>query len=317
MAILIDVLVFVVVVVYGLDGYRQGFLRMLVDLGGMILSFVIAIKYYELVAVYFIDGGVALTLSRSLGFFTLWATSQLIIYLLTIAVFRFVPDFITFSKLNKYAGILPGLLKGTFIISLFLILLLTLPLKTATKDNISKSLVGGYLVRNSVQISARLDQVLGTSNKAITFLGRVSQNGSEEKLGFQTTDVKIDEASEVEMLVLLNEKRTKAGLPVLKQDALLRNVARSHGRDMLIKGYISHNDLSGQTPSQRVLNSGAVASIVGENIALAPTVDLAEAGLMNSVKHRENILSDDFNKVGIGVIDAGPFGKMFVEDFSD
>ncbi len=38
---------------------------------------------------------------------------------------------------------------------------------------------------------------------------------------------------------------------------------------------------------------------------------------MNSQGHKENILEVKFKKVGIGVIDNGYYGKMFVQVFSD
>jgi len=38
---------------------------------------------------------------------------------------------------------------------------------------------------------------------------------------------------------------------------------------------------------------------------------------MDSPGHRANILRPDFRKVGIGVIDGGAYGKMFVQVFTD
>lgn len=316
MTILIDVLTIIVIVVYILDGYRQGFLKMLVDLGGIVLSFVIAIKYYDYAAIFLSDKGIDTTLTRPLGFFVLWALSQIIFYLLITLGFRYMPDFINCHKINKYLGTLPGMAKGIIIISLFLILLMVLPLNAATKEQFSKTVIASRLIQSTAEIGNKLNQILGTVNN-LSFLGKVSQNGEQEKLGFQTTDLKNDEGAEIELLVLTNEERAQAGLQPLRQDVLLRNISRAHARDMLIKGYLAHEDLTGKSPTERLLAIGAVFGIVGENIALAPTVDLAHVGLMNSAKHRENILSADFKKVGIGVIDAGAFGKMFVEEFTD
>jgi len=317
MTILIDVFIIVIVVIYILDGYRQGFLKMLVDLGGIVLSFIIAIKYYDYAAIFLNDRGIDANFSRPLGFFVLWALSQIIFYLLITLVFRYMPDFINFNKFNKYPGTLPGMVKGIIIVSLFLILLMTLPLNAATKEQFSKAFIAGRLIQSTAKIGNKMNQILGSANNGLTFLGRVSQNGSQEKLGFQTTDLKNDEGAEIELLVSINEERAKAGLQPLKQDVLLRNVARAHARDMLIKGYFSHEDLTGKSPTERLLDVGAVFNIVGENIALAPTVGLAHLGLMNSTKHKENILSTDFKKFGIGVIDAGTFGKMIVQEFTD
>ncbi|KKR88441.1 MAG: SCP-like protein extracellular [Candidatus Gottesmanbacteria bacterium GW2011_GWA2_41_12] len=64
-------------------------------------------------------------------------------------------------------------------------------------------------------------------------------------------------------------------------------------------------------------NAGIFYTEAGENLAFAPNVNIAHAGLMNSPGHRANILSPDFGKVGIGVIDGGIYGEMFVQKFTD
>ncbi|MCM2675074.1 CAP domain-containing protein [Alkalicoccobacillus plakortidis] len=45
------------------------------------------------------------------------------------------------------------------------------------------------------------------------------------------------------------------------------------------------------------------------------TVEAAHQALMNSQGHRENILKADYTNVGIGIVDGGPYGKMFVQMF--
>jgi uncharacterized protein YkwD len=55
----------------------------------------------------------------------------------------------------------------------------------------------------------------------------------------------------------------------------------------------------------------------GENLALAPTVEIAHKGLMKSPGHRANILSPAFRKVGIGVIKNDVYGMMFSQEFAN
>jgi uncharacterized protein YkwD len=63
--------------------------------------------------------------------------------------------------------------------------------------------------------------------------------------------------------------------------------------------------------------SGVQYMLAGENLAYAPTVEIAHKGLMNSPGHRENILRPEFGRIGIGVIDGGIYGKMFTQNFGD
>jgi len=38
---------------------------------------------------------------------------------------------------------------------------------------------------------------------------------------------------------------------------------------------------------------------------------------MNSASYRGNILSPNFGRVGIGVVDAGLYGKIFTQEFTN
>jgi uncharacterized protein YkwD len=55
----------------------------------------------------------------------------------------------------------------------------------------------------------------------------------------------------------------------------------------------------------------------GENLALAPTLDIAHNGLMNSPGHRANILRPQFGRLGIGILDGGRAGLMVTQKFRD
>jgi uncharacterized protein YkwD len=57
--------------------------------------------------------------------------------------------------------------------------------------------------------------------------------------------------------------------------------------------------------------------LAGENIALAPSYELAEIGFMNSPKHRDNILDPKYGRIGIGIIDLGIYGKMVTQNFAN
>ena len=69
--------------------------------------------------------------------------------------------------------------------------------------------------------------------------------------------------------------------------------------------------------ARRLLDADVDFILAGENLAFAPSLDLAHDGLMQSQGHRENILAEEFSRIGIGVIDGGSYGKMFVQVFAD
>ncbi|MHB0977482.1 MAG: CAP domain-containing protein [Candidatus Aquicultorales bacterium] len=130
-------------------------------------------------------------------------------------------------------------------------------------------------------------------------------------------ELQIDEEAEARMLEKVNDVRLAAGLEALEVDERIRRVAREHSEEMFRLGYFAHDSPAKGTPFDRMSEAGIDYFVAGENIAYAQNVDLAHEGLMNSKSHRENILTPDYRKVGIGVIDAGIYGQMFTQDFTD
>ena len=84
---------------------------------------------------------------------------------------------------------------------------------------------------------------------------------------------------------------------------------------MFARGYFSHVNPEGKTPSDRIRADGVRFITAGENLALARTLPLAHTGLMNSEGHRANILSKRYGRVGIGIVDGGIHGLMVTQNF--
>jgi len=138
------------------------------------------------------------------------------------------------------------------------------------------------------------------------------------KLSFPV-EIKLVESpvDEGKMFELLNKERIEAGLKPLEWDPEIVPVARAHSRDMFVRSYFSHYNPEGESAFERMDKAGLKFLAAGENLAYAPTVEIAHQGLMNSPGHRDNILRKEFGRVGIGVIDGGIFGKMFTQNFAD
>jgi len=125
----------------------------------------------------------------------------------------------------------------------------------------------------------------------------------------------IEPADEQQVLSLINQERTKAGVPPLTWDERLTAAARKHSQLM-----IDHDTLSHQLPGEDALLLRLTAQNVrtdhdGENIALNGDVASAHVALMESPKHRANILNPQFNMVGIGVVKTGDLVYV-TEDFA-
>jgi uncharacterized protein YkwD len=124
-------------------------------------------------------------------------------------------------------------------------------------------------------------------------------------------------ADEQYMLNLVNKERRANGLNALEIDPKLQMMARRYSQEMIDNNFFSHTSPVTGELLDRVTAAGVDDGwlLAGENLAGAPTVESAFQGLMNSPTHKDNILEPKYTRVGIGVIDGGPYGKMFSQEF--
>ncbi len=108
----------------------------------------------------------------------------------------------------------------------------------------------------------------------------------------------------------LNAERAAAGLPALAVDGELVSIARVRSNDMASRDYFSHTSPDGQTAFTLIDQRGISYSWAGENLArnnypLAETIAVAVRDLMASPPHRDNILSPNYTRLGVGYADDG------------
>lgn len=222
------------------------------------------------------------------------------------------------SRVNTIGGIICGSLSYLFISACVIAILLSFPVSQVIKDAISTSLIGGVLVSRTQTIERSIKVVFGGAiDETINFLTIKPGSNDTVSLNFKTKNFKIDVFSENKMLELLNEFRTQNGLEPLSKDDALTDAAIIHAKDMLTNGYFSHYTLDGYSPFDRLEALRIQYTSAGENLAFAPDVQIAMDGLEKSPGHRENMFSSKFKKIGIGVLDTGIFGKIFVQEFTD
>lgn len=122
-------------------------------------------------------------------------------------------------------------------------------------------------------------------------------------------------ADEQEVFDLINSKRTAAGLSLLKIDSEVQNVARVKAQDMVKNNYFSHTSPTYGSPFDMMKSFGITYKAAGENIAGNSSNTGAVNAWMNSEGHRANILSNNYNYTGIGVVSSPKYGKIYVQMF--
>jgi len=113
---------------------------------------------------------------------------------------------------------------------------------------------------------------------------------------------------------LINEERAQRGRAELHSRSQLKDAATGHSRSMESKDYFSHVSPGGADLVDRVRRTGYLKGssswALGENIAwgsgtLATPAEIVQMW-MDSSGHRDNILSRNFEHIGIGVARGAP-----------
>lgn len=317
----VDLVIFIFIGLFALSGFYKGALRQVFNIVIFLASIVFTVIFYDNLGSFLASQfAIAESISKLIAFVILAVCSQFILNIALMFLYPLIPQGIRKSSINKVLGVFPGFLWGVVFISILVAVVSALPVRFPYKEDIAKSFSGRLISERLPYLEDYVAKIVGeVSERAVTFRTVSPSSGETSDLGFTVTEdsLKVDEWSEKKMLDLVNEERVKAGLKPLKMDLELTRLARVHSRDMFLRGYFSHVNPDGKDPFHRMDDFGIEYFVAGENLALAPNVDLAHEGLMNSPGHRANILTAEFGLVGIGSIDGGRYGKMFTQKFTD
>ncbi|HVG01214.1 MAG TPA: CvpA family protein, partial [Chloroflexia bacterium] len=306
---------------------RRGFVAVLLSLAGFVLALLISFTFYQAVAAWLsstFNWNPVWTVP--LAFLGLWVLVEAVFGLIETLLIRRFFFRLNYSPTSRGLAVLPGAAQGLVGAAVFLTMLALIPIGINVRNDILNSPIAGRLVDTALTLERPLEGIFGpAAREALGFItvrpptnpgeggtggtggtGNGGGGNHEEAvtLNFTVDDATADPATEEAMLALVNRERASRGLEPLVMDSELVLVARAHGEDMFKRGYFAHDTPEGVDPFQRMDKANIQYRLAGENLALAPTLDIAHNGLMNSPGHRANILKDGFRKVGIGVLDG-------------
>lgn len=316
---LLDLLLLAVFLYALVRGWQSGFVAGITDLVGALLSLAVALRLYIPLTPHLAPPlGELDFLAAPLGFVLAAAGTGLLYWLLARAVLSQLPASLHRARANRLLGLLPGALSGLISAVILASILIAFPSSEAMRGATDESRLAERLALRSERIDGLLSPIFDEAIDETLNLVTVHPRSDElVELPYTVVDPAPAPELEVEMLALINQERSEAGLPPLAMDAVLARVARRHSADMFERGYFSHSTPEGQSPYDRIEAAGARYLIAGENLAHAATLSIAHNGLMNSPGHRENILRPEFGRVGIGILDGGPRGLMITQNFRD
>lgn len=315
----IDLIIILILLYFISEAWRHGFWILVSDFISFFGSLVLSLRFYKYIADFLkLNFSLNLSVAKAIGFlFTAIIFESILSYLAGHIVYK-LPEKFKKHKLNKLLGIIPGVGEGIIIIAFLLTLMMALPIRPQVKTDIADSKTGSIILEKTAVFENSINEVFGgVINDSLTYFTVNPKSRESISLEVDKINLKTDEKSELDIFNLINIERRKLAIPELVQLALLGVVARAHAEDMWERKYFAHVSPEGKDVGDRLSTSKIIYSFAGENLALAPTVKTAHTGLMNSQGHRENILNPKFKKIGIGVIDNGVYGKMYVQVFTD
>lgn len=112
----------------------------------------------------------------------------------------------------------------------------------------------------------------------------------------------VEKSMEKQIFALTNVYRDIHGVPLVKWDEATSEVAYLHSKDMHEKQYFSHESLDGRGLKERLESKNIHYLAAGENIAaLHSDAPAVMEGWLNSEGHRETLLNEQYNYLGVGV----------------
>lgn len=322
---LVDLLFFAFVGFYAYRGFFRGLVREGLDLLGFILGAAIALKFYSVPAAVLQFFGMGQGWSNVLGGILLFALFLVGAALLANRIHA-APQFANgVATPVKVGGAVFASIWSALFAAFIMVVLTVIPTPAVAQAAVRDSLVGHTLLSANSPVYGALEGYAKHEARNLLFYLRqyfaqlqpTQEGEAPEEEYFQlqpSSDIEVDAGAEKAILDLVNRERGERGLSILLPHEPIQAVARNHSADMYRRGYFAHLNPDGMDPFERMEGGGVVFTLAGENLALAPTIEMVHRGLMNSPRHRDNILKLEFTDLGVGIF-KGPYGLMVTQNF--
>ncbi|MFD6209961.1 CAP domain-containing protein [Peribacillus sp. NPDC060253] len=145
----------------------------------------------------------------------------------------------------------------------------------------------------------------------------VPTTDQENNQSVPTSDQENNQSVEQQILSLVNEERSKKGLPSLAMDSAISHVAILKSEDMRDNNYFNHTSPRYGSPFEMMKSFGVSYNYAGENIAAGqPSAEAVMNSWLNSPGHKANILNKNYSKIGIGHATGGKYSHYWTQQFT-
>jgi uncharacterized protein YkwD len=302
------------------NGYRVGFVGTLYGLATWVVSFASAVIFQQPAAMLLQQLGASPAASHPVAFVVVLV---LVEGLFSLAgwfalnpIIRHLHAIHYVAETDKALGVIPSVARSLFVTGIVLSAIVAAPVSVDLKAAIEQSRLSRGLIERISAIQPQLAALSGqVGDQVPLFVTKLGEDDTQRLDLPDNLTLAPDPQAERQMFDLVNEERANVGLKALVWDDRLVPIARQHSEEMFKLKYFSHQSPVKGSPFDRLKAGGVTYTRAGENLAYAQSVTIAHRGLMQSQGHRENILRPEFTRIGIGVITAGAYGRMFTQMF--
>ncbi len=314
----VDLLIVFLVLLFAIQGVGRSFIAEASDFIFFLAAFAVSLKFYNIGAAVLENSlNINHSFSSVIGFFLVWAVVEILLSLLAGLVIS-TKDLTVLDQRLKNFSFMPALFRGIITVAIILVLVATFPIQPNLKTAVDSSLLGSEILARAYGLERPIKNVFdGFTESSLTFLTIEPKTNESINLGFRTANLKSRPDLESRMIDLVNNERSSRGIQALRSDPALLSIAREHSADMFERGYFSYYSPEGKSVADRADAAGISYQVIGENLAYAPSLERAQSGLMSSPGHRANILSSDYQRIGIGIMDGGVYGLMITQVFTN
>jgi len=132
-------------------------------------------------------------------------------------------------------------------------------------------------------------------------IGKLANLFAPGPLRGPTSDTRADDLDAGEIISWTNYYRSEDNIASLSKNSKLTAAATAKAADLFEKQYFEHVSPTGESAADLVIAEGYNYKIVGENLALGDFQNEKELvdAWMASPGHRENILKEDYEEIGV------------------
>lgn len=315
----VDLVILIIIFYFIIEGFRLGFFVSLADFASFFISLLVALSGFSYLSDFLrLNFAIAGPIANMVSFLIISVLSSSVLNYLFFHLVSSIPKEYRHSRLEDVLSIFPSIGEALIICAFILAIVVNLPINPYYKDIAAQSRIGGILLEKTSSFNNKINTIFGKAvEETLTRLVIRQESKEVVSLSVASRNLTEDPDSARAMFELLNKARSSHGAKTLVWDDKLALVATGYAFDMWNRSFFGHYSPEGESVANRLDKAQIVYRFAGENLAMAPTVTIAQTGLMNSEGHRENILDENFKKVGIGVVDNKVYGKIFVQVFTD